>query len=81
MWHWLLAWYRWAVVNNLWRDVLTWVTGIVLNAAWAVRVWVRARRAARVRHAELLDRLDPETPGGIGEIARTLRRHMEEDGR
>jgi hypothetical protein len=71
--HWLEAWYRWAVINSLWKDVLAVIVAIVLNSVWAVRLWLKSRHLDRKRHAELLDKLDASTPGGLGDIAQALK--------
>lgn len=59
-----------ALVNaGLWHDILNWGIGAVLGFLLARVPWRRHKR----EQARLMDRLDAETPGGLGDIAQILK--------
>ena len=57
--------------------MLGWLANTVATAAVEFAVWMLVLtpllRFARRGLADLMDRLDPSTPGGLGEIERRLR--------
>lgn len=61
--------YWWLENNNLWKAVVAWSVGLSLNAAWAIRVWIKQKQ----HNKAVLDKLDTETPGGLGEIKKMIR--------
>lgn len=65
---WWVHVYWWLEANNLWKAAVAWSVGLALNSVWAVRLFMRNRK----RHADLMDKLDTATPGGLGEIKRLL---------
>jgi hypothetical protein len=67
VWHWL-------ILHNLWQSVISWAVFTALNGFWALRLWKKHRHA----QADIQDKLDTDTPGGLGEIAKLLK--DKEDG-
>jgi hypothetical protein len=65
----------WLQENNLLKAVVAWSVGLLLNSVWAVRLFVRNRKHQK----EMLDRLDTQTPGGLGEIKRLLQGEQDPD--
>ena len=76
---WLVHVYWWLEANNLWKAAVAWSVGLLLNSLWAVQAWQRHRKRSRQQQAELLDKLDVNTPGGIADLARIMRRDTEPD--
>lgn len=62
----------WLQENNLLKAVVAWSVGLALNSVWAVRLWTKKKREDRLHRAELMDKLDTGTPGGLGEIKRLI---------
>ncbi len=69
---WIHAWW-WLENNNFWKSTVAWSVGLLLNSAWAVRLWLLDRRVKKQRHDQLLDKLDVTTPGGIADLAKIIR--------
>jgi hypothetical protein len=68
--------YHALVMAGLWHDALNWGVGALLGFALARIPWKRHQKKRAADQAELMDRLNADTPGGLGEIATLLR----EDG-
>lgn len=70
---WWIHIYWWLESNNLWKACVAWSVGLLLNAAWAIRLWIRQKHEAAERHKAVMNALDTETPGGLGEIKKIIR--------
>lgn len=70
--------YWWLENNNLWKACVAWGVGLTLNASWAVRLWIKQQREAKRKHEALMDQLNTETPGGLGELKRMLEESQED---
>jgi hypothetical protein len=70
---WWIHCYWWLENNNLWKSVVSWGTGLLLNAVWAIRLWVASKHRQKEQHAQILDGLDVHTPGGLGELLRLIK--------
>lgn len=70
---WIVSAYQWLESNNLWKATVAWSVGLALNSLWAIRAWKRHHKRTRQVQAELLDKLDVNTPGGIADLASLLR--------
>lgn len=62
----------WLQANNLIKAVVAWSVGLALNSVWAVRLWTKKKHEDRLHRAELMDSLNTDTPGGLGEIKRLI---------
>jgi hypothetical protein len=68
---WVVHSYQWLVANNLWKaTVAFWVT---LALGTALRPW-RAWKQHRAAQDKIADSLDTSTPGGLTELAASLRK-------
>jgi hypothetical protein len=72
---WWIHTYWWLENNNLWKACVAWGVGLTLNATWAVRIWLKQQKHNR----NVLDKLDTETPGGLGEIKRMINGERDPD--
>lgn len=70
--------YWWLEANNLWKACVAWGVGLTLNAAWAIRLWIKKQREDKKRHDDLVNLLDTETPGGLGELKRIIQEEQED---
>jgi|HubBroStandDraft_5_1064220.scaffolds.fasta_scaffold463544_1 hypothetical protein len=68
-----MAVYHALVAAGLWHDALNWGVGAVLGFMLARVPWKRHQKKTAAQQAELMDRLNADTPGGLGEIADLLR--------
>ena len=75
---WWIHTYWWLENNNLWKASVAWGVGLVLNAAWAIRVWARQQRLNREKHEAVMDALDVNTPGGLGDIKKIIKQEQDD---
>jgi hypothetical protein len=61
--------WQWLVAQGLIKDVIAAAVAVVVGHAVAWRPW----RAHRRRLDKIVDALDTKTPGGLADVARTMR--------
>jgi len=65
--------YHWLVVQGFWRAIVTWTVGFLMGTVLKgglKRAWEQHMRAQHL----IADRLDTETPGGLGDLMAEERR-------
>jgi hypothetical protein len=70
--HTVFSVFNWLVANNLWRDVIQLSVASIFGFFLARIPWKRQQKVQAQSQAELMDKLDAKTPGGLGEIATLL---------
>lgn len=76
--------YDWLVSNNLWKDVVQLSVAAIFGYFLARVPWKKQLKKQAENQAELMERLNAETPGGIGDLASLLKllpqAEIEEEG-
>jgi hypothetical protein len=68
--------FHWLQVNGFWTACIAWSVFGILTAAAAWRPW---HRHAKVQ-AEIADRLNTKTPGGLTDLVKAVDKLREQDG-
>ena len=70
--HTVFSVFNWLVANNLWRDVIQLSVASIFGYVLGRLPWKRLKKQQARNQAAVMDKLNAETPGGLGDIATLL---------